>query len=151
MPLEERVGLHVKRAEQELMAAKSAVLRPLGLTVPQYSALLLLAQNAGMSAAALARACLVTPQTMATVLANLETKSLIERQAHPWHRNVIELKLTDKGQQLLGRADASASAIERDIAAQFSTAERTQLIAMLGRMSNHLNTISDKNEPALKT
>lgn len=138
MPLEERVGLHLKRAEQELMAAKSTALRPLGLTVPQYSALLLLARNPGMSAAALARGCLVTPQTMATVLANLESKGLVSRQPHRWHRSVTELQLTDEGQRLLVRADAEASAIEQGIAAEFSTTEQAQLIAMLERVSRHL-------------
>ena len=142
MPIDERVGLHVKRVEQELMAAKSGVLRPLGLTVPQYAALLLLGSNPGMSAAALARACLVTPQTMATVLANLEAKGLVERQLHRWHGNVIELQLTDDGQELLARADAKASAIERNIAAEFSTAERAQLIEMLQRVSHQLNELS---------
>lgn len=151
MPLEERVGLHIKRAEQELMAAKSAVLRPLGLTVPQYSALLLLAQNAGMSAAALARVCLVTPQTMATVLANLEAKGLVGRQPHQWHRNVMELQLTDPGQQLLARADAEASAIEQGIAAEFSPTERAQLIAMLERVSGHLQGLRDEDKPAVRT
>lgn len=149
MPIEERVGLHVKRVEQELMAAKSAVLRPLGLTVPQYSALLLLSQNAGMSAAALARACLVTPQTIATVLANLEAKGLVGRQQHRWHRNVRELQLTHEGQQLLARADAQASAIEQGIAAEFSTAERAQLIAMLDRASRHLTSLGEEDRPAI--
>lgn len=149
MPIEERIGMHVKRVEQELMAAKSAVLRPLGLTVPQYAALLLLAQNAGMSAAALARACLVTPQTIATILGNLEAKGLIGRQPHQWHRNVTELQLTDHGQQLLDRADAQASPIERRIAAEFSATERAQLIAMLARISHQLNDVDEKHEPAV--
>lgn len=126
------------------MAAKNEVLRPLGLTVPQYAALLLLAVNPGMSAAALARGCLVTPQTMATVLSNLETKSLVYRRPHRWHRNVMEVQLTDEGELLLDRADAAASAIEHGIAAKFSTAERAELIAMLGRVSDHLNSMGDQ-------
>lgn len=142
--------MHVKRVEQALMAAKNAVLRPLGLTVPQYSALLLLAQNPGISAAALARACLVTPQTMATVLANLEAKNLVERRPHRWHGNVMELRLTGEGQGLLALADAEASAIERVIAAEFSTAERTKLIAMLGRVSRQLEDLSGRDEPAVE-
>lgn len=150
MPIEERVGLHIKRVEQVLMAAKSAVLRPLGLTVPQYSALLLLSQNAGMSAAALARACLVSPQTIATVLGNLEGKSLVERRSHRWHRNVLELQLTDEGQRLLARADAEASAIEQNIAEEFSTAERAQLVSMLDRASRRLQDLDvrEAGEPA---
>jgi len=142
MPIEERLGMHVKRVEQQLMAAKNAALRPLGLTVPQYAALLLLSLNPGMSAAALARSCLVTPQTMATVLSNLETKGMVVRQPHSWHGNVIEHLLTESGQEVLALADSEASAIERVIADEFSAAEREQLVAMLDRVSGRLSAIS---------
>lgn len=58
----ERLGLDIKRAEQALMAAKSTALKDAGLTVAQYAALLALSDNPGISGAALARECLVTPR-----------------------------------------------------------------------------------------
>ncbi|GAA4224307.1 DNA-binding MarR family transcriptional regulator [Streptosporangium album] len=139
MPPEERLGSHVKRAEQELMALKHVVLKPSGLTVPQYQALYFLGGSPGMSAAALARACLVTPQTMATILGNLENKGLVERTAHPWHRNVLETRLTEKGRIVLEEADASASAVERMLSETFTTEERAQLVSLLGRFSDNLH------------
>ena len=63
----DRLGLAIKRAELVLIAAKTHALRPFGLTVPQYSALLFLAHEPGLSAAALARRALVTPQSMGPV------------------------------------------------------------------------------------
>jgi DNA-binding MarR family transcriptional regulator len=138
MPVTERLGLHIKRVEQELMAAKNAALRPLGLTVPQYAALLMLGDEPGLSAAALARACLVTPQTIATVLANLDAKGLVVRRPHPWHRKVVELHLTDDGRRLLARADTEAVAIERRLADGFSPDERALLIDLLARASGQL-------------
>ncbi|MFC5664797.1 MarR family winged helix-turn-helix transcriptional regulator [Kitasatospora misakiensis] len=138
MPVTERLGLHIKRVEQELMAAKHAALRPLGLTVPQYVALYTLDDRPGLSAAALARACLVTPQTVATVLANLEAKELVTRRPHPWHRKVTEVHLTDEGRRLLALADAEAVAVERRIADGFNPEERDRLIELLGRVSAHL-------------
>src|SRR3954447_7248619 len=84
MPAEERLGLDIKRAEQELIAAKQVAVRPAGLTVPQYATLYVLAANPGISAAALARACLVTPQAMTVVLKNLDAHGLVERTPHPW-------------------------------------------------------------------
>ncbi|MDP9864056.1 MULTISPECIES: MarR family winged helix-turn-helix transcriptional regulator [Streptosporangium] len=139
MPPDERLGSHVKRVEQELMALKHMVLKPSGLTVPQYQALYFLGESPGMSAAALARACLVTPQTMATTLGNLENKGLVERTAHPWHRNVLETRLTEKGRAALEEADASASAVERLLSETFTAGEREQLIALLGRFSDSLH------------
>jgi DNA-binding MarR family transcriptional regulator len=138
MPIQERLGLHIKRVEQELMAAKHAALRPIGLTVPQYAALLCLGEQPGISAAALARMCLVTPQTISTVLGNLEDKGLITRRPHPWHRRVAEIQLTSEGQRLLAKADALAVEIERRLAAGYTPAEHEQLIRLLARLSDSL-------------
>ena len=48
MPAAERLGSHIKRAEKALNATKHAVLKPAGLTVPQYAALLVLTERPGM-------------------------------------------------------------------------------------------------------
>ncbi|MFG6202693.1 MarR family winged helix-turn-helix transcriptional regulator [Nonomuraea sp. JJY05] len=133
MPADERLGLDIKRAEQALIAAKQAAVRPAGLTVPQYATLFALADNPGISGAALARACLVTPQAMTVVLKNLEERGLVERSPHPWHRNVLETRLTEAGRAALKAADERAVVIERAIAGEFSTEEREQLRVLLAR------------------
>ncbi|MGW0810656.1 MarR family winged helix-turn-helix transcriptional regulator [Nonomuraea sp. NPDC002799] len=133
MPAEERLGLHIKRAEHELMTAKQAAVRPTGLTVPQYAALLALAGSPGISGAALARTCLVTPQAMTVVLKNLEERGLVERSPHPWHRSVLETRLTQAGRTALEAADERAVIIERSIAAEFTEDERQALRTLLAR------------------
>lgn len=133
LPVPERLGSHLKRAEQALNGAKQAALKPSGLTVPQYAALLRLADNPGMSAAALARACAVTPPTMNTVLKNLQERGLIERTPHEWHRNILETRLTAEGAAVLESADARAVKVERGLAAEFTDAERQALVDLLGR------------------
>lgn len=133
MPVSERLGFHIKRAEQALGATKNAVLKPSGVTVAQYSALLHLAGNPGISAAALARLCGVTPPTMNTVLKNLQDRGLIERTPHAWHRNVLETRLTDTGRAAMADADARAVRVERALAAEFTEEERATLVALLGR------------------
>ncbi|MEO3888876.1 MarR family transcriptional regulator [Nonomuraea sp. B5E05] len=133
MPADERLGLDIKRAEQALIAAKQAAVRPAGLTVPQYAALFALSDSPGISGAALARACLVTPQAMTVVLKNLEERGLVDRSPHPWHRNVLETRLTSAGRAALEAADERAVLIERAIAAELSTEERTALRALLAR------------------
>ncbi len=139
MPTEERVGYHVKRVEQELMALKHASLKPSGLTVPQYTALAILSQHPGASAAALARLSLVTPQTMATTLTNLEAKGLIARTPDPYHLNARHVELTGAGIAALDTADQAAVAIERRLGAAFSDDERKMLIALLARCSTALH------------
>lgn len=141
MPAEERIGSHVKRAEQALLGAKNTALKPAAVTVPQYAALLWLSEKPGISAAALARLCGVTPPTMNTVLKNLQERGLIERTPHELHRNVLETRLTEEGCSVMEVADAGAVAVERALAAEFDGAEREQLIALLGRCAGVLDAL----------
>lgn len=141
MPAEERIGSHVKRAEQALLGAKNAAVRPAAVTVPQYAALLWLSEKPGISAAALARLCGVTPPTMNTVLKNLQERGLVERTPHELHGNVLETRLTDEGRSVMEVADAGAVAVERRLAAEFTGEEREQLIALLGRCAGVLDAL----------
>lgn len=109
------------------------MLKPAGLTVAQYAALLNLAGSPGISAAALARLCGVTPPTMNTVLKNLQDRALISRSPHEWHRNVLETRLTDEGRAVLADADVRAVRVERALAAEFTDKEREALTELLAR------------------
>ncbi|MCE7005806.1 MarR family transcriptional regulator [Kibdelosporangium philippinense] len=133
MPIEQRLGADLKAAVDALTSAKQVAVKPSGLTVPQYSTLLFLNDNPGISAAALARLCAVTPQTMTTILQNLESAGLIVRTPHPWHRNMLETRLTDAGQAAFDEADARAVAVEQALAAEFSQDEAKTLRSLLAR------------------
>ncbi len=128
-----RLGMHIKRAEQALMAEKTRVLRPFGLTVPQYAALYTLSLAPGSSGAALARACAVTPQSMASLLAGLETKALIERTPSPDHAQVLVTRLTPEGAGLLREADEAAREAEARLSGAFSADEERTLRELLAR------------------
>ncbi|MFE3023815.1 MarR family winged helix-turn-helix transcriptional regulator [Nocardia tengchongensis] len=141
MPVEERLGSYIKRAEQALMGAKNAALKPTGVTIPQYAALYVLSENPGISAAELARRCGVTPPTMNTVLTNLRDRGLIERTPHAWHRNVLETSLTDEGRRVMRAADKRAVPVERALAAEFTEAESAALMAMLERAATVLDAV----------
>ena len=67
----------VKRAEQAMVRAKSTALKSVGLTPSQYVALFELDRQPGITAATLARACLVTPQAMMILLKTMEQQGLI--------------------------------------------------------------------------
>ncbi|MFC8131156.1 MarR family winged helix-turn-helix transcriptional regulator [Streptomyces sp. NPDC057302] len=144
-PASERLGFHIKRAEQALNAAKHAALKPAGLTVPQYAALLHLSEKPGISAAALARLCGVTPPTMNTVLKNLQERGLIGRTPHEWHRNILETRLTEQGEAVMAEADGAAVRVERALAAEFTEEERAALEGLLGRCAALLDSTRDSH------
>ncbi|MFF4872653.1 MarR family winged helix-turn-helix transcriptional regulator [Streptomyces sp. NPDC090109] len=119
-----RLGHTIKRAEQALIGRKTDVLREFGLTVPQYSVLLLLSVSDGMSAAQLARECMVTPQTMATVLANLEKADLVFREPSELHQKVVVNRATRAGRAIAKKADKAALRVEGSLGAEFTPEER---------------------------
>ncbi len=134
----DRLGHVIKRAEQAMIARKTAVLRDFDLTVPQYATMLLLAAGDGMSAAQLARESMVTPQTMSTVLANLEAKALIEREPSHLHQKLVVNRATRAGRALVKRADTAVLKVEARMASVFTDAERERLREMLERVIGSL-------------
>src|SRR5215212_2744997 len=93
----------------------------------------------GASGAQLARICAVTPQTMATVLANLDTKGLIQRTPSSVHQKVLVTRLTRTGLALVRKADTKAKAIEDRLAEVFEPDERALLSALLERATKALS------------
>jgi DNA-binding MarR family transcriptional regulator len=123
----------LKRAEQAMLRAKSAALKPAGLTLAQYVALAELDRQPGITGATLARACLVTPQAMMVVLKSLEEQGLIVRSPHPRHPNVLELHITDAGFEVLDAGRRRAEPVERRVTDTFSPEELQALAALLTR------------------
>ncbi|MFD3695098.1 MarR family winged helix-turn-helix transcriptional regulator [Streptomyces sp. NPDC058646] len=115
------------------MAHHEAVLRTYGLTMTQYTVLLVLTREGGMSGAQLARSCGVTQQSMSSVLANMESKGLIRRETSPVHAKVQIATRTDAGQELLDRAYQEVVILERALTDAFTPSEHAALCALLER------------------
>jgi DNA-binding MarR family transcriptional regulator len=123
----------VKRAEQAMIRAKSAALKLVGLTPAQYVALVELDQQPGITAATLARACLVTPQAMMILLKTMEQQGLIARSSHPRHPNVLELHLTDVGREALEAARERVDPLEQRVLDAFSAKDLAAFRELLSR------------------
>lgn len=117
---EARLGMLLKRAEQAMIRSKSAALKFVGLTLAQYVALVELHEQPDVTAATLARACLVTPQAMMILLKTMEEQGLISRSSHPRHANVLELHITDVGREALQAARQRVDPIEQRVFDIFS-------------------------------
>jgi DNA-binding MarR family transcriptional regulator len=130
---QERLGMLVKRAEQAMVRAKSAALKSVGLTPSQYVALFELDQQPGITAATLARACLVTPQAMMILLKTMEQQGLITRSSHPRHPNVLELHMTEVGREALHSARERVDPIERRVFGAFSPKDMAAFREFLSR------------------
>lgn len=125
----------LKLAEQRLLRAKSAAVKPAGLTLAQYVALDELDRHPASTGATLARACLVTPQAMMVALKAMQDQDLITRTPHPRHGNVLEIHLTPVGMQVLAEARKDAAPVEERITSAFSPAEIDTLRGLLIRLA----------------
>jgi DNA-binding MarR family transcriptional regulator len=123
----------VKRAEQAMVRSKSIALKFVGLTPAQYVALVELDQQPGITAASLARACLVTPQAMMILLKTMDQQGLISRSAHPRHPNVLELHMTDVGREALREARERVDPIEERVFGAFSAKDLASFRELLSR------------------
>jgi DNA-binding MarR family transcriptional regulator len=130
---QERLGMLVRRAEQAMVRAKSAALKSVGLTPSQYVALFELDQQPGITAATLARACLVTPQATMILLKTMEQQGLITRSSHPRHPSVLELQVTEVGREALHAARQRVEPIERRVFAVFSPKDMAAFREFLSR------------------
>ena len=104
-----------------------AALRDVHLTQPQFAALTMLDAYPDMSSADLARLALLTPQTMSTIIGNLDKAGLIGRKPHAVHGRKQQIELTAAGRQILAKAKERVYAFEADLACGFS--EEDQAVA----------------------
>jgi DNA-binding MarR family transcriptional regulator len=130
----------MKRAEHALRLEMDGVLRGVGLTTPQYAALSVLEEEAGLSGAALARRCFVTPQTMNQILMNLQGSGMVERRPHPEHGRVLSAYLTPKGAEIVALAHGEVVAIEERMLAGLDSGERSHLLEALRSCAESLAT-----------
>ncbi|GAB7184237.1 DNA-binding transcriptional regulator MarR family [Kitasatospora sp. Ki12] len=137
-PIENDLCTRIRRSEQALMAHHEAVLRAYGLTMTQYTVLLTLSREGGLSGAQLARSCGVTQQSMSSVLTNMETKELIRRETSPVHAKVQIATLTDGGRTLLDSAYQEVIILERALTDAFTPSEHAALCELLERATTVL-------------
>ena len=120
-----------------------AELREMDVTTPQYAALSVLAEEPGLSNAALARRSFVTPQTMNQIMLRLEAAGLVERRAHPEHGRVLQAYLTEEGNNLRKECAIRVDALEGRMISGLSEAERLTLLELLQRCSAALKQEDD--------
>lgn len=123
----------VKQVELSVRAHLDDVLRPAGLTTPQYTALTVLARRSGMSSAELARASFVTPQTMGDLVTTLERRGAVSRTPDPNGGRRKLIALTTQGRRLLAGVADDVAALERRMVAGLDETEQGALRHFLNR------------------
>ncbi|WP_435742922.1 MarR family winged helix-turn-helix transcriptional regulator [Microbacterium sp. PMB16] len=141
-----RIVWALRRAELAVQNLKEGQLRPLGMTASHYALLMSIDAEPGLAGATLARRLNVTPQAVASLVARLLERGLIERRSHPRHPHVRELHLTAEGRDLLGRADIVMQGIESQVEGLLGATQAAELRRMLELLAGSLSANPDDEE-----
>jgi DNA-binding MarR family transcriptional regulator len=134
------VGYFLGKAQHYLRSAHVTALQQVNLTASQYEVLSELSAAAGLSGAALAKRCFVTPQTMTGVIRKLEAAGLVVRTPDPDHGRIIRTHLTPPGADLMARAQRLVDGVEERMLADLDRAEREALSDLLAQCADALKS-----------
>ena len=134
--LTQHLGYFLRRAQvwvfQDFIKTLSAVdLRP-----AQYSVLVVIGANPGLSQAELADRLAIERARLVHMLDQLQTRGLTERLPSPTDRRTHALQLTREGQKLLKRAKALAAKHEARLAEKLGPGAREDMLRLLGSMAS---------------
>lgn len=132
--LDTSLGYLLKEASSALRLAMEAVLRPLGMTITQYSCLELLAQRPGLSNSELARGAFVTRQSMNVLLQAMERDGFVTRPAEAPVGKALPTRLTPRGRKALDAASAAVRSVEKRMLSGMTTKEQAAALASLRSM-----------------
>ena len=133
------VGYVLKQAQSLLRLRMEEALKPLDLTVSQYSCLFQLSREPGISAAALARGTFVTRQSMNTMLQLLLDRGLVDRPNRAENGRALPTELTPAGAAALESAQDLVDAVEARMLSALTAGEQSALASSLAKCASALS------------
>ncbi|SOX53080.1 MarR family transcriptional regulator [Mycobacterium ahvazicum] len=130
------LGYLLYRVGAVLRPEVSAVLSPIGLTLPEFVCLRMLSMSPGLSSAELSRNTNVTPQAMNTVLRRLEEIGAVERPASVSSGRALPATLTSQGRTMLKRAETAVRNADDRILAKLTATQQREFKRMLEKLGS---------------
>ena len=119
-------------------------LREESLTLPQLRLLKAVQQQTGVSSATLARTCMITPQTMQSILTRAEREGWIIRAKSSRNERILTASLTPLGEQVLERGIQMAARIEEQLWKSVSLSDLEELNETLEMGVGRLNQLEQE-------
>lgn len=127
----EELGVLIKETQAILHQRMDEVLRPLGLSVPQYACLQALLDTPGITSSELARRAFCSRQAMNVLLQGLQRRGLVERSGNPGPRGERATVLTATAPALVRRARAEVAKVVTTMTGDVPAADLRRLRALL--------------------
>lgn len=132
--LDHLMGLKTSLVDARLRRAFFQGMRDLNLRPVDFTILLLLSANDGVSQKALCRRLDISPPGLAVILDRLQARQLLVRARSPVDRREHRLSLTDEGRALAEEAYERSHDIEREVLEALTPEEQAQLAALLSKL-----------------
>jgi len=130
------------RASRAMIRAYGPLLEPLGLTYPQYLALLVLWEVDKVSVRQLGERLSLDSATLTPLLKRLEKRGLVTRSREPEDERVVRIVLTKAGRAL----QAQCRGIPRAAACRLGDLADRALLARLTRLREELRDLAERLE-----
>lgn len=132
--LEDSLGYLVNRAARLMAANLSEELRPVGVAIGQWAALLVLWARDGVTQAELARDVAIEPPTLVRTLDRMVRDGLVERRPDPRDARLSRVWLTERGRALRDELVPRAIEVNRRTEAVLTPREAETLRRLLARL-----------------
>ena len=132
--LESLLGYNARRAALAVIGVFLQRMEPYGLRPVDFSVLTLIAHNPGVTSRQICTALDILPPNLVGIVKSLQSRGWIVRRPHPTDRRAQGLHLTEAGQQLQGRAQETATQLEKDAATPLTLRELETLKGLLRKV-----------------
>ena len=132
------IGYLLRQAHAAHRIRMEQVLQDVGVTLPQFSVLLMVAEYP--KGADLARLSLLTPQTMSVIVKNLEKAGMISKLPHPEHGRIQIIEITQLGKALLLQCKGAVKSTENRLLSGVSESDEKVIRKWLVNVAKQFDT-----------
>ncbi|HZZ48403.1 MAG TPA: MarR family transcriptional regulator [Pseudonocardia sp.] len=129
------LGLLLRRAHDRASGALAGAVRPLGLELRHFAAMVELAHSGPINQRDLGLAIGMDKATVVRVIDDLERSGLAERLLIPGDRRMRNVRLTDRGMEIFDQAHDNGRGISDALVADLAPGEYEQLMDILTRFT----------------
>ncbi|ALC13564.1 MarR family winged helix-turn-helix transcriptional regulator [Sphingopyxis sp. 113P3] len=148
--MNETIGFLMNDTARLFRRAFNARTKSSGVTALQWRLISYLKRHEGIRQGPLAELIEVEPITLSRMVDRLAEAGLVERRADPADRRAWQLHLTPRARDLLEVMRQTTDRLNEEATEGLSDAERTQLIALVGRIRCNLSRRDATNETEAK-
>ena len=132
--LETLIGYNARRAALAVIAQFLERMAIYDLKPVDFSVMSVVVHNPGVTSRQLCAALNILPPNLVGLVQSLESRGLLERLPHPHDGRAMGLHPTDKGLELMEKAEATASELEMNIGSKLTPTQVQNLVTLLQKI-----------------